>query len=257
MHNPLAAAFGDARDMRAAAALLDTYRDALLQTYTARTGLADDELIALLDAETWMTASEAVELGFADRVESLASATNATALAVFATALDVPADVLAKVAAAVAPPDTDDDEGGDPASAAASGQDANEPPAEGSGEGQGARHAAIAMVREVLAAANAAGVAAHAEMWIECPDIDTARACIAEASRIKALCSEHGVAALAGSLISSRTPLATAKQLILDAKAAAQDALGEVGKRPRSSGGGAPRGPSVKSIYSNLNANVR
>jgi len=48
---------------------LDKIRDSMVAAYRAKTGLDDEQIIELLDAETWMTAEEAVELGFADKVE--------------------------------------------------------------------------------------------------------------------------------------------------------------------------------------------
>lgn len=44
---------------------------ALLETYRARTGKTERELSKLLATDTWMTASEAVKAGFADRIEHL------------------------------------------------------------------------------------------------------------------------------------------------------------------------------------------
>ncbi|MCW2315305.1 ATP-dependent Clp protease protease subunit [Rhodoblastus acidophilus] len=68
IHNPSTVAWGDAREMRKTAALLDKVRDASANDYAARTGKSYDELVAMMDAETWMTAQEAVAGGFADRV---------------------------------------------------------------------------------------------------------------------------------------------------------------------------------------------
>ncbi|WP_445506708.1 head maturation protease, ClpP-related [Niallia sp. 03190] len=69
IHNPLASAFGEAKDLRDMADFLDMIRDSLVTVYEAKTGKTKDELIDLLDAETWMSADEAVEMGFADEVE--------------------------------------------------------------------------------------------------------------------------------------------------------------------------------------------
>jgi ATP-dependent Clp protease protease subunit len=69
VHNPMAVAIGNADEMREWADTLDKIAASLVGIYTARTGKSEDEIKALLDAETWMTADEAVELGFADEVE--------------------------------------------------------------------------------------------------------------------------------------------------------------------------------------------
>ena len=69
IHNPMASAFGEAKDLRNTADFLDKIRESLVSVYADKTDLSSDELIDLLDAETWMSAEEAVENGFADEVE--------------------------------------------------------------------------------------------------------------------------------------------------------------------------------------------
>lgn len=69
IHNPLTGMYGNANEMREVADLLDKVRETLLATYRKKTGMDDQQLIELLDAETYLTASEALELGFIDEVE--------------------------------------------------------------------------------------------------------------------------------------------------------------------------------------------
>src|SRR5690606_4595735 len=69
IHNPLTGLWGNANDMREMADLLDKIRETLLAVYREKTGLSDEQLIELLDAETYLTAAEAVELGFATEIE--------------------------------------------------------------------------------------------------------------------------------------------------------------------------------------------
>ncbi|AHN84819.1 Clp protease-like protein [Vibrio phage phi 2] len=69
IHNPLTGVWGNSSDLREVANLLDKVRETLLATYRAKTGLDDKKLIELLDNETYMTASEALELGFIDEVD--------------------------------------------------------------------------------------------------------------------------------------------------------------------------------------------
>ena len=40
-----------------------------MAAYESKTGMDRDELLPLLDAETWMTAEDAVKMGFADEIE--------------------------------------------------------------------------------------------------------------------------------------------------------------------------------------------
>lgn len=68
IHNPWTLSVGTAADMRKSADLLDKTKKGLVNAYTMRTGMSDEEVSVLMDAETWMTAEEAVEMGFADTI---------------------------------------------------------------------------------------------------------------------------------------------------------------------------------------------
>jgi len=68
IHNPMMLAIGNAEVMRKAAQDLDQIRDAMATSYLRRIKPGRDELYAMLDAETWLTADEAVAKGFADTV---------------------------------------------------------------------------------------------------------------------------------------------------------------------------------------------
>ncbi|MBP2653345.1 MAG: ATP-dependent Clp protease proteolytic subunit [Firmicutes bacterium] len=69
VHNPWTVAMGNATDFRAMADTLDKIRESSIAVYREKTGMEDEEIIALLDAETWMTAEDAVAMGFADEIE--------------------------------------------------------------------------------------------------------------------------------------------------------------------------------------------
>lgn len=68
VHNPWTNASGDAKDMQKAIALLDEVKESIINAYEIKTGLSRAKLSHLMDAETWMDAGKAVELGFADEV---------------------------------------------------------------------------------------------------------------------------------------------------------------------------------------------
>lgn len=68
IHKPWGIQGGDAEDMRRYAELLDQVEGSLVQAYVVKTGKTAEEIHALLDAETWMFGSEAVEAGFADKI---------------------------------------------------------------------------------------------------------------------------------------------------------------------------------------------
>ena len=68
IHNPATIAMGDHDDMKKAIAMLDEVKESIINAYEIKTSLSRDKLSRLMDAETWMNANKAVELGFADGV---------------------------------------------------------------------------------------------------------------------------------------------------------------------------------------------
>lgn len=69
IHDPLWCKCGDASELREMAEVLDKLKVSIRDTYVARTGLDAEKVEALMAEETWLNAAEAVELGFADRVD--------------------------------------------------------------------------------------------------------------------------------------------------------------------------------------------
>ena len=68
IHNPMTAAFGDCGEMQKAIEMLGSVKDSIINAYEIKTGLSRARLSHLMDAETWMDANKAVELGFADEI---------------------------------------------------------------------------------------------------------------------------------------------------------------------------------------------
>jgi ATP-dependent Clp protease, protease subunit len=69
LHDPSGLVMGTASDMRAMAEALDRMKAGMVATYREKSGRDDAEIEALMAAETWISAQEAVALGLADRVE--------------------------------------------------------------------------------------------------------------------------------------------------------------------------------------------
>lgn len=68
IHNPATIAFGDTSEMQKAIAMLDEVKESIINAYEIKTGLSRAKLSHLMDAETWMDANSAIELGFADEI---------------------------------------------------------------------------------------------------------------------------------------------------------------------------------------------
>lgn len=68
IHNPATFAFGDHAEMQKAIDMLAEVKESIINAYVIKTGLTRAKLSHLMDAETWMDANKAIELGFADDI---------------------------------------------------------------------------------------------------------------------------------------------------------------------------------------------
>ncbi|KVT76143.1 peptidase S14 [Burkholderia territorii] len=93
IHNAHTVTAGEAKDLRRIADLLDNAGDGILAAYAAKSGQSIDEIRAMMDAETWLTATQAKEKGFCDTIEAAvklsASASSTALLARFSALPDV------------------------------------------------------------------------------------------------------------------------------------------------------------------------
>lgn len=70
IHNAWMFTAGNSKDLREAADMLDKVDTSIRQSYLTKTGdkISEDDLIALMEAETWLTAQEAFDYGLCDVV---------------------------------------------------------------------------------------------------------------------------------------------------------------------------------------------
>ena len=80
VHNASGMCFGEAKDMRKTADVLDQIKTGVMMGAYKRTGLSEDDLAAIMDAETWYTAQQAIDAGWVDKITA-AKPKNATARA--------------------------------------------------------------------------------------------------------------------------------------------------------------------------------
>jgi ATP-dependent Clp protease, protease subunit len=202
IHNPWTFAAGDAEDLREQADLLDKIGDSLTSTYARRTGKSAEEIQTLLAAETWFTAQEAVDAGFATAV------TPAFAAQASFDVGRLPENVrsvfaLAKADAGAQAPAPDEA----PAPAPTPEALADEAPAP--------THA-----DQVQAVAAAYGLQAYAALWALDPSVESLAAVKSrarEAHEIKALCALAEQPDMADGLIRKGATLADARVAIFDA----------------------------------------
>lgn len=73
IHAASGIAWGNADELKQYLKLLDNADELIRLTYAARTGLSDAELVGMMDHDNWMTAKEALDLGFVDSMDPLKS----------------------------------------------------------------------------------------------------------------------------------------------------------------------------------------
>ena len=80
IHNPMTMAAGDTTEMKKAISMLTEVKESIINAYELKTGMNRDKIAKLMDAETWMDANKAVELGFADEILSRESSVKPSAM---------------------------------------------------------------------------------------------------------------------------------------------------------------------------------
>ncbi|MGG3383074.1 head maturation protease, ClpP-related [Heyndrickxia faecalis] len=69
VHEAATLAYGTKQEIKKTLNALETYDESIISIYQVKTGKTRDEIVKLIEAETWMTAEQAVSEGFADEIE--------------------------------------------------------------------------------------------------------------------------------------------------------------------------------------------
>lgn len=96
IHNPWMWTGGSAEELRKNADLLDKMAGQLRGAYVAKSGKTDDEIKAIMDAETWLTGSEAKAAGLADEVLDAVAVAAKLDLSKLGAKIDARAAAMAK-----------------------------------------------------------------------------------------------------------------------------------------------------------------
>ena len=97
IHNVQGGGQGDYHDLEKAADTLEKMNKCVMAAYREKTGKSEDELLEMMDKETWMTADEAIEGGFIDELqESKSKSLNPRNIAASGGLL-VPAEIADKI----------------------------------------------------------------------------------------------------------------------------------------------------------------
>ncbi|MGO4897478.1 head maturation protease, ClpP-related [Bacillus sp. GM2] len=96
IHNPWTVAQGNAEELRKQADDMDRIRESLIEAYLEKAGgkLDRDRLIELMDAETWLSAQECLDLGLCDSIEAPSAAVAKVDTQLFAKYRNTPESLL-------------------------------------------------------------------------------------------------------------------------------------------------------------------
>lgn len=98
IHNPMTIAMGDTSEMEKAIAMLSEVKESIINAYEIKTSQSRTKLAHLMDAETWMNANKAVELGFADGILERETSDEAPAAALMFSEASVVNSLMGKIA---------------------------------------------------------------------------------------------------------------------------------------------------------------
>jgi ATP-dependent Clp endopeptidase proteolytic subunit ClpP len=281
LHDPSGLVAGTASDMRAMAEALDRMKAGMVAAYRDKSGRDEAEIEALMQAETWLSAEEAVDLGLADRVEQpvrmaahfdLSRFRNAPPqLAALLTSSTPQEDEMSdshktrprkldavEAAAAgdagpkasadqLAPVEGDRPAGPAPAPAAAA--QSSQTPADAAGM------PAVAHQQATPTAPAAAQPTAQV-IDLDAVRADERRATLAYVAEVHELCALAGRSDLAAGFVAKATPVAQIRRSLLEARAAEDEATAIRSQvRPASE----PAQPAIDTaaIYAARNQNVR
>lgn len=68
IHSPMSNVFGNKSQMRRQINALEKVESTMLSVYSKRTKMSDDKINLMMETETWLSADEALEMGFVDEI---------------------------------------------------------------------------------------------------------------------------------------------------------------------------------------------
>ncbi|MFT8757716.1 head maturation protease, ClpP-related [Leuconostoc pseudomesenteroides] len=97
VHMPWTLSQGNAEEMRKTADTLEKTGDSIVDIYSERTGISSDDIRNIMNEETWLSAEEAVEQGWATKLDKKEAVMNSVPKEIFGRFSNVPKNVLARV----------------------------------------------------------------------------------------------------------------------------------------------------------------
>jgi ATP-dependent Clp endopeptidase proteolytic subunit ClpP len=235
LHDPSGLVVGTATDMRAMAEALDKMKAGMVAAYRDKSGRDDAEIEALMAAETWLSAQEALQLGLADRIEQPIRMAAHFDLTRFRNA---PPQLAAILTSSTPQEDEMSDSQKtrarkpDEVEATAAGDAAPKASTDHLAPEQGNRPAEAAEPAPAAAGPNQATPSipvAVAQPTAQVIDLDAVRAeerkaTLAYVAEVHELCTLAGRGDLAASFVAKATPVAQVRRTLLEARAVEDEA---------------------------------
>ncbi len=230
IHNAWTVAAGTAADLRKTADMMDKVRDGIVAAYT-RSEQGDDEIIKMMDEETWMSALEAQALGFCTLIEKpvqVAASISANAMQMLER-LEAPQDLIDLLAvadngdgAAVDEPEL----GSADDSAEADDKKAQEPVTPAAAE-ESEPVSANTLIEHVFAACRESGIPqlSNAILLGGVKDKPSVSARVKEAEQIAMLCSAAKLSEKAADFITSGLSVEQVRARLFDAVVASSESV--------------------------------
>lgn len=217
IHKPWAVVAGNDDELRETADTLTKFNASVKQTYLSRTGIDEKELDEMLTTDTWLSADEALEKGFATEVVDEIKVNAKFDLA----RAELPEHIKAALKLVQASQEEGDEAARQQAEAEAEAAAAAEEERRAREEAE--RIAANPVASQINEMAVQADLAEFAPlMAVSCATIDAAKTRISVAREIKALCTLTKLPDMAAELIKGEKSVADARAAI-SAKLAEQD----------------------------------
>lgn len=97
VHMPWTLSQGNAEEMRKTADTLEKTGDNIVNIYSERTGISSDDIRNIMNAETWLSAEEAVDQGWATKLDKKEAVMNSVPKEILGRFSNVPKNVLDRV----------------------------------------------------------------------------------------------------------------------------------------------------------------
>lgn len=97
VHMPWTLSQGNAEEIRKTADTLEKTGDSIVDIYSERTGISSDDIRNIMNEETWLSAEEAVEQGWATKLDQKEAVMNSVPKEILGRFSNVPKNVLARV----------------------------------------------------------------------------------------------------------------------------------------------------------------